>query len=180
MVSHDALTGLLAAHLFHDRFKQVLARARRYQEPAAVAYIELVNYAYIKKTWGMAVAEQSLLRSVIKLRRVLRDVDTVGRVDEARFGIVLEGESSRQAVSELASRLIAAGLMPLKGLKPEMVLQFHVAGVLLSERQGGEAEIAQALSALLGSMAARTRRPIRFLEPEMTRPAPLETEPAAG
>ncbi len=177
MVSHDALTGLLAAHLFHDRFRQVLARARRYQEPAAVAYIELVNYPYIKKTWGTAVAEQSLLRSVIKLRRVLRDVDTVGRVDEARFGIVLEGESSRQAVSELASRLIAAGLMPLKGLKPEVVLQFHVAGVLLNERQGGDAEIAQALSALLGSMAARTRRPIRFLEPELTQPAGLEAEP---
>jgi GGDEF domain-containing protein len=178
MASQDALTGLLAAHIFHDRFKQVLARARRYKEPAAVVYIELVNYPYIKKTWGMAVAEQSLLRSVIKLRRILRDVDTVGRVDEARFGLILEGESSRGPVTELAARLIASGLMPLKGLKPEVVLQFHVAGVLLSERLGGELEIAQALANLLGSMAARTRRPIRFLEPELTRPVPLEDESA--
>ncbi|MFS2032663.1 7TM-DISM domain-containing protein [Polaromonas sp. CT11-55] len=176
MSSQDALTGLLAAHLFHDRFKQVVGRAQRYKEPAAVVYIELVNYRYIKKTWGTAVAEQSLLRSVIKLRRILRDVNTVGRIDEARFGLILEGVSSRAPVTDLAARLIAAGLMPLKGLKPEVVLQFHVAGVLFSERMGSHEEISAALADLLHSMAARTRRPIRFLEPELTHPMPLATE----
>jgi GGDEF domain-containing protein len=176
MSSQDALTGLLAAHLFHDRFKQVVARAQRYKEPAAVVYIELVNYRYIKKTWGTAVAEQSLLRSVIKLRRILRDVNTVGRIDEARFGLILEGVASRTPVTELAARLIAAGLMPLKGLKPEVVLQFHVAGVLLSERLGSHEDISAALADLLHGMAARTRRPIRFLEPELTRPMPLATD----
>jgi diguanylate cyclase (GGDEF)-like protein len=180
MSSHDALTGLLAAHLFHDRLMQVIERARRYQEPAAVVYIELVNYRYIKKTWGTAVAEQSLLRSVIKLRRILRDVNTVGRVDEARFGLILEGVESRTPVTELSARLIAAGLMPLKGLKPEVVLQFHVAGVLLSERLGSHEAISQALADLLHSMGARTRRPIRFLEPELTHPMPLEAEADSG
>lgn len=176
MSSQDALTGLLAAHLFHDRFKQVVARAQRYQEPAAVVYIELVNYRYIKKTWGTAVAEQSLLRSVIKLRRILRDVNTVGRIDEARFGLILESVETRTPVTELAARLIAAGLMPLKGLKPEVVLQFHVAGVLLSERLGSHEGISMALADLLHSMGTRTRRPIRFLEPELTHPMPLEAE----
>ena len=174
LYSQDALTGLLAAHIFQDRCKQIVNRARRHKEHAAVVYIELVNYAYIKKTWGAAVAEQSLLRSVIKLRRILRDVDTVGRVGEARFGLILEGESSRTPVTALGARLIAAGLMPLKGLKPEVVLQFNVAGVLLGERQGTGEEIALALSSLLSDMGPRTRRPIRFLEPDLTRPMTLE------
>ncbi len=176
--SHDALTGLLAAHIFQDRFKQIVARAQRYREPAAVVYIELVNYRYIKKNWGTAVAEQSLLRSVIKLRRILRDIDTVGRIDEARFGLILEGVTSRAPVTEMAARLIAAGLMPLKGLKPEVVLQFHVAGVLLSERMDGHVEIARALSDLILHMGPRSRRPIRFLEPELTHPMPLEIDSA--
>lgn len=173
LVSQDALTGLLTPHIFQDRFKQIVLRARRQREDAAIVYIELVNYKYIKKTWGTAVAEQSLLRSVIKLRRILRDVDTVGRVDEARFGLVLEGVSTRGPVTELAARLIAAGLMPLKGLKPEIVLQFHIAAVLLNERQGSDAEISQALAELVQQMGPRSRRPIRFLEPEMTKPMPL-------
>ncbi len=174
LVTQDALTGLLTPTIFQDRFKQVVARACRRNEDAAVVYIELVNYRYIKKTWGTAVAEQSLLRSVIKLRRILRDVDTVGRVDESRFGLILEGVSTRTPVTELAARLIAAGLMPLKGLKPEIVLQFHVAAVLLNERPGSDLEIAAALTELMQHMGPRSRRPIRFLEPEMTRPMPLD------
>ena len=163
--SQDALTGLLTAHLFQDRLNQMVARTQRYKEPAAVVFIELVNYRHIKKTWGVAVAEQSLLRSVIKLRRILRDTDTVGRVDEARFGLILEGTSTRAPVTELGARLIAAGLMPLKGLKPEVVLQFHVAAVLLHERPASAVDISDALAELIKSMSWRTRRPSVFWKP---------------
>jgi two-component system, sensor histidine kinase LadS len=173
MPTHDALTGLLTAHLFQDRLHQTVTRNQRHKESAAVVYVKLANYNYIKKTWGAAVAEQSLLRSVIKLRRILRDVDTVGRIDEAIFGLILEGASERTAVTALSARLIAAGLMPLKGLKPEVVLQFHVAAVLLGERHGTALEINESLTELIRHMGARTRRPIRFLEPELTRPMEL-------
>lgn len=171
--SQDALTGLLAAHLFHDRLRQVVARHKRDRETAAVVYIDLVNYPRIKSFYGVAVAEQSLLRSVIKLRRLLRDVDTVSRVGEARFGLILEGVASRAAVTDRAARLIAAGLMPLKGLKPDVTLQFHIAAVLLNERPLAAPEMADALSELLGTMSSRTRRPIRFIEPEATMRMPL-------
>jgi GGDEF domain-containing protein len=176
MPTNDALTGLLTGHLFQDRLRQVILRTNRHKEPAAVVYIQLVNYSYIKKTWGVVVAEQSLLRSVIKLRRILSDVDTVGRVDEALFGLILEGVTDRSIVTQLAARLIAAGLMPLKGLKPEVVLQFHVTSVLLGERLGSAVDIHQALTEALQNMSPRTRRPIRFLEPELTLPMPLEAQ----
>jgi diguanylate cyclase (GGDEF)-like protein len=171
--SQDALTGLLATHLFHDRLKQVVARYKRDGEGAAIMIIDLVNYPRIKQAYGSTVAEQSLLRSVIKLRRLLRDVDTVSRIGEARFGVILEGVGSRVAVTDRAARLIAAGLMPLKGLKPEVTLQFHIAAALLEERMLEAQELVDALGELLGTMSARTRRPIRFLQPEDTHPAPL-------
>lgn len=172
--SQDALTGLLAAHLFHDRLRQVVARHRRDRHAAAVVYIDLVNYTRIKNFHGASIAEQSLLRSVIKLRRLLRDVDTVSRVGEARFGLILEGVTSRSSVTDRAARLIAAGLMPLKGLKPEVTLQFHIAAVLLDERSMDAPALADALADLLKSMSPRTRRPIRFLEPEATQRMPLD------
>ncbi|MCJ0762053.1 sensor domain-containing diguanylate cyclase [Variovorax terrae] len=174
--SQDALTGLLAAHLFQDRLRQVVHRHQRDRESAAIVLIDLVNYQRIKDFHGPAVAEQSLLRSVIKLRRLLRDVDTTSRVGEARFGLIMEGVSSRTVVTDRAARLIAAGLMPLKGLKPEVTLQFHIAAVLLCERSLEPAALNEALGELLSGMSGRTRRPIRFLEPEATRPLPLEQE----
>ncbi|WP_194792936.1 sensor domain-containing diguanylate cyclase [Caenimonas koreensis] len=176
--TQDALTGLLAPHLFHDRLRQVVTRFRRDRESAAVVFIDLVNYQRIKEHYGSAVAEQSLLRSVIKLRRLLRDVDTVSRVGEARFGLILEGVRSRVAVTDRAARLIAAGLMPLAGLKPDVTLQFHIGAVLLEERVSDAPDLVDALDELLASMSERTRRPIRFLEPEVTQPAPLEADSA--
>jgi two-component system, sensor histidine kinase LadS len=164
--THDALTGLLAPHLFTDRLRQVVARFRRTGEDAAVMYIDLVNHGPIRNYFGTATAEQSLLRTVIKLRRLLRDVDTVARVGEARFGVILEGASSRSSVTERATRLIAAGLMPLPGLKPDVTLQFHVAALLLGERPMEAEQIQEALAAQLGRMSPRTRRPIRFIQQE--------------
>jgi diguanylate cyclase (GGDEF)-like protein len=166
--TQDALTGLLAPHLFHDRLRHVVARHRRNGENAAVMYIDLVNHGRIRDYFGTAVAEQSLLRSVIKLRRLLRDVDTVSRVGEARFGVILEGASSRSSVTERATRLVAAGLMPLPGLKPDVTLQFHVAALLLSDRPMEADEVQQALQAKLAKMGPRTRRQIRFVEAEQS------------
>jgi len=174
--THDALTGLLAPHLFVDRLRQVVARHRRDGESAAVMYIDLVNYGPIRNYFGSAVAEQSLLRSVIKLRRLLRDVDTVARVGEARFGVILEGANARSSVTERASRLIAAGLMPLPGLKPDVTLQFHVAALLLDERPMEADAIQEALADRLAHMSPRTRRPIRFIQAE---PEPPETPDSA-
>ena len=169
--THDALTGLLAPHLFTDRLRQVVARFRRDQENAAIMVIDLVNHRRIREYYGSATAEQSLLRSVIKLRRLLRDVDTVSRVGEARFGVILEGASSRASVTERATRLIAAGLMPLPGLKPEVTLQFHVAALLLADRPMDAEEIENALAGQLARMSPRTRRPIRFIQPEHAAPS---------
>jgi two-component system, sensor histidine kinase LadS len=178
IISQDALTGLLVRPIFDDRLHQTLLRAQHREETAAIVFIELANYAYVKKTWGLAVAEQSVLRSVIKLRRLLRDVNTVGRLDEARFGVILEGVSSRAVVNDLASRLIASGLMPLKGLKPDVVLQFHVTSALLSEHPLPGPDLSQQLTELLERMSARTRRPIRFLKGVSALPDDASNEPA--
>ena len=180
IASQDALTGLLAPHLFHDRLHQVVARYKRDKETAAVVFIDLVNYPRIKAHYGSAVAEQSLLRSVIKLRKLVREIDTVGRIGEARFGLIMEGVDARAVVTDRAARLIAAGLMPLQGLKPEVTLHFHIAGVLLSERLEDASELPQALGEVLAGMSPRTRRPIRYLEPAVTQPSPLEADSAIG
>jgi diguanylate cyclase (GGDEF)-like protein len=164
--THDALTGLLAPHLFQDRLRQVCSRYKRDGQSAAVMFIDLVNHGRIKETFGAAVAEQSLLRSVIKLRRLLRDVDTVARMGEARFAVILEGASLRAPVTDRAARLIAAGLMPLPGLKPDVTLQFHIAALLLNERPLEAPEVEAALHGQLAQMSPRTRRPIRFILPE--------------
>ncbi len=178
--TQDALTGLLVKPVFMTQVHEALNRAMDDRESSAVVLVEVVNYPLLGKVYGQAVAEQCLLRAVVKLHRVLRDIDPAGRVDTARFGLVLNGVSSRQALSERMVGLIASGLIPLPGLKPEVTLQFHIACVLLNEIHPEPETILDQLGEVLAGIAPRTRRPIRFLEPSTTVPSPLMPESGFG
>ena len=171
--TQDALTGLLVKPLFMTHVQEALTRALRDRETSAVVLVEVVNHAQLREVYGEAVAEQCLLRAVVKLHRVLRDVDPAGRVHTSRFGLILEGVASRHALNERMVSLIASGLIPLPGLQPEVTLHFHIACVLLNESIPDPRTILEQLDDILDNMAPRTRRPIRFLEPLQTIPAPV-------
>jgi two-component system, sensor histidine kinase LadS len=171
--TQDALTGLLTEYIFDDRIKQTTARAIKRKEDAAIVLISLVNYESIVHAHGLPVAEQSILRAVIKLRKVVRDVGTVARVGTSHFGLILEGVGHRSRVTDIGARLIAQGLMPLPGLVPEVTLHFHLAAIVLREIPGADQDIKGNLLALLKNMSPRTRRPIRFLQTLSTNGAPL-------
>ncbi len=174
--TQDALTGLLTAPLFQQQVETALNRAKHDNEPSAIVLVDVVNFKYLRDSYGDAVAEQCLLRAAVKLHRVLRDVDPAGRVGTSRFGMVLDGMTNRQALTERMVRLIASGLIPLPGLKPEVTLQFHVACVLLTEVIPDGQRILNELGEVLEGISPRTRRPIRFLDPAMTTPSPLSTQ----
>jgi len=169
--TQDALTGLLTRPLFDTQVELAIKRSRQNREPSAIVMVEVVNYSYLRESYGDAIAEQCLLRAAVKLHRVLRDVDPAGRVDTARFGLVLDGVASRQELTERMVRLVASGLIPLPGLRPEVTLQFHISCALLTEVAADKRTVLQELQDVLHGMSPRTRRPIRFLEPAATLPA---------
>ncbi|MBC7918960.1 MAG: diguanylate cyclase [Rhodoferax sp.] len=172
--TQDALTGILTPEAFEKAMQEARTRVIEEQDPIALLLVDVINHEHIRETMGDQTAEQCLLRAVVKLHRVLRDVDQAGRVGSARFALLLEGVRTRQEVTERMVKLIASGLIPLKGLHPEVTLQFHISAVLLQERPLSPAEAMTKLDEVLGSMSPRTRRPIRFLEPEATMAAPLD------
>ncbi len=160
--SQDPLTGLPKAKTFYARLLHALQRYASGKEPTAIVMLELTNYRVIRDSLGSEAAEESLLRSVIKLRALLRDIDTAGRLGEARFGVILEGVASRQRLSEFATRLVAASLME----DPDATdppLRFNIVCTLLTEYAPPPEELMADMAAMLSSMSPATRRPIRFL-----------------
>ena len=169
LTQQDALTGLLSAAAFEEQLKGAVSGAIMRREAAAVVVVEVVNLQNIRQSYGDEMAEQCLLRAVIKLHRVVRDSDPAGRIGPGRFGLVLEGVRSRTELQERMVRLVTAGLTPARGAALDVPLQFNVACVLLSERVMTAALLLRDLDRLLASMSPRTRRPIRFLEPDDSR-----------
>lgn len=172
LATTDALTGTLASHLFFDRLGAAAERFRKNRVKAGVLYIRVANLAFVREQLGPRIVEQSLIRAAIKLRRTLSDADTLARLDDSTFGAIFEFVGSREILSERGARLIAHGLMPLKGLEPPVVLQFHVAGWILADQPASAAQINEGLISTLASMSPRTRRPIRFVD-EASRPSEL-------
>jgi two-component system, sensor histidine kinase LadS len=162
--SLDPLTGLLAAHLFQDRVAACVTRYRKYQADAAIMHVRIANLDRIREVHGSAIADQCMIRAAIKLGRVMGGADAMGRVEEAGFGLIFELPAPRQAITEKAAHLVAQGLMPLKGLKPQTSLQFHIVVNILSENPVGVIEMQAEMLNTLKNMSGRTRRPIRFLE----------------
>ena len=171
LTEQDALTGLLSPAAFERQLKNTVSGAMMRKEAAAVMLVEVANLAEIRRAYGDAMAEQCLLRAVVKLYRVVRDGDPAGRIDTGRFGLILEGVRERDMLQPRLVQLVASGLAPSRGANFSVPLQFHVSAVLLGERLRTHTLILRDLERLLGSMSARTRRPIRFLEPDRSGPA---------
>ena len=175
--TQDALTGLLTAQAFQSHVEDAYQRAIDTREPVALVLVSVINLERIRSTMGDTTAEQCMLRAVIKLHRILRDVDPAARIGTERFAMVLEGVNSRQALTERLVKLVASGLVPLQGLEPEVTLQFQAACVLLHDNPVPPDRVLDDLSAVLAGISPRTRRPIRFLEPVPTQAAPLASLP---
>lgn len=171
--TQDALTGLLTREAFEGELAQAYDRVIDAREPVAVVVVRIVNHEHIRKGLGDTVAEQSVLRAVVKLHRILRDVDPAGRIGAGEFALIFDGVLNRQLLTERMVQLIGSGLIPLPGLHPPITLQFHAACVLLHENPIAPETAVESLRTLLDGMSSHTRRPIRFLEAPQTQPVPL-------
>lgn len=169
--SFDPLTGVVSSVHFHRRKRDVIANFIEHpKEDAAVLYFELANYEIIKATKGYEVAEACLLHSVSLLRSIAGEDCSIGRIDQARFGLLKESAHVREQASKMAVRIIADGLIPHQYGNHTAVLKFHVAGIVLSEICMEAQEMDAALCALLDSMSPGTKRHLRFIEGVETLP----------
>ncbi|MBC7916594.1 MAG: diguanylate cyclase [Rhodoferax sp.] len=185
LATQDALTGLLNREAFDQHLQEAVKRVREDQEPVALAVVSLVNHPQIVASFDQAIGEQCELRAVVKLHRVLRDVDPASRIGTGKFALLLQGVSSREQLNQRMVKLIASGLTPQPGLQPPVPLQFHVSCAMLHERPVSATAVIDALLVIVEGITVGTRRPIRFLEPAlpvslMQHGAPLPPVPAGS
>ncbi len=178
--TQDALTGLLTPEVFQTHLDTAVQRAIDHREPLALVMVRVTNHEHIRQAYSDTTGEQCLLRAVVKIQRILRDVDPAGRVGTAEFALLMEGVATRQALTERMVKLVGSGLIPLPGLVPEVTLHFHAACVMLHENPVPPERVLDDLRYLLADMSPHTRRPIRFLEALPTEASQMhsQAEPA--
>jgi diguanylate cyclase (GGDEF)-like protein/PAS domain S-box-containing protein len=110
--AHDALTGLPNRALLAARIDHAFAQSRRRAQGFALGVADLDTFKRINDSLGHGAGDEVLRQVAERLRRTLREVDTIARVGGDEFVIVLpEMENDRQ-VGRLARRVIEAMQLP--------------------------------------------------------------------
>ncbi len=104
MASHDALSELHNTRGFRAEAARELARARRYQRPLTVAYVDLDGFKQVNDQHGHAEGD-AVLRAVARvLTESVRSVDVLARVGGDEFALLLP-ETDAAGAQVLLERL---------------------------------------------------------------------------
>jgi len=108
---HDPLTLLPNRILFYERIDHALSFAKREQKEIAVMIIDLNEFKEVNDTLGHQAGDTLLLQASQRLKKLLRESDTLARFGGDEFAIILPQTGKVQA-HMLAERLTNAILEP--------------------------------------------------------------------
>ena len=101
----DSLSGLPNRRGFMRVLERLIDRVRRYDEQAAVLFVDLDGLKIINDTFGHRAGDEALVQVSRLLTEGLRKSDLVARIGGDEFGIVL-GHAEESNAHETASRLV--------------------------------------------------------------------------
>lgn len=103
---YDALTGLPNRALFKDRLGQVLMKAKRHGESVPVMFVDLDRFKNVNDTLGHNTGDLLLKAVAKRLKEIVRESDTVGRLSGDEFVIILPDIALPDNVTVVAAKIL--------------------------------------------------------------------------
>ena len=107
LATHDGLTTLPNRLLLSDRIRMVIAQSRRSGQGFVVATIGLDGFKKVNDGLGHPVGDAVLKMASARLRKTLRDSDTLARIGGDEFVAVLPGTHTEAQIKLVTGRLLA-------------------------------------------------------------------------
>ena len=110
--NYDALTGLPNRSLLHDRLRQAVY-AQRSPRNIAVVFMDLDHFKFVNDSLGHSSGDRLLKAMGERLRTVLREGDTVGRVGGDEFVLILSDQANEELIFRAMQRIAAKVAEPV-------------------------------------------------------------------
>ena len=112
--THDPLTGIPNRVLFEDRLERALLSCRRSGDAVALLFLDLDGFKEVNDSLGHLAGDKLLQTVAERLRRSVRDDDTVARIGGDEFVALLPGVGTSADAENVARKLLAAIQEPIE------------------------------------------------------------------
>jgi diguanylate cyclase (GGDEF)-like protein/PAS domain S-box-containing protein len=104
---YDTLTDLPNRRLLSDRLKQGMAASKRSAHHGALMFLDMDNFKSLNDTHGHAFGDLLLIEAADRLKRCVRQVDTVARFGGDEFVVLLSHLHADRSISACRAKTIA-------------------------------------------------------------------------
>jgi len=111
---HDPLTDLPNQVLLEDRLHQALASAQRNQNQTALLFLDLDCFRLVNDSFGHKLGDRLLQVLAERLRRCLRESDTLSRRSGDEFVVLLANLRTPENAATVAEKLLRAVAEPVQ------------------------------------------------------------------
>lgn len=141
LATHDSLTELPNRLLLSDRIRMVIAHARRSGQNFSVATIGLDGFKKVNDGLGHPVGDAVLRIAAARLRKTLRDSDTLARIGGDEFVAVLPGTCTEAQIKLVTGRLLATLQAPFEVDKHTIYIGASIGLALFPEHAEDEVQL---------------------------------------
>jgi diguanylate cyclase (GGDEF)-like protein/PAS domain S-box-containing protein len=120
LAHYDALTGLPNRLLFQDRLAQAVISATRRHRVVGVMFLDLDRFKTINDTLGHEVGDDILKAVAERLKRCLREGDSVARWGGDEYAIVLADMAHAEDAANVARRILDEFSQPVRSGRHEL------------------------------------------------------------
>jgi diguanylate cyclase (GGDEF)-like protein len=125
LAQYDHLTGLVNRTLFRDRLVHAMARSKRKEQALGIMLLDLDRFKAVNDLLGHDVGDALLQAVAERLKKSVREVDTMARMGGDEFTAIVEGVSGERDMAVIAARII-------ESIKTPFVLGTHHASIGVS------------------------------------------------
>ena len=137
---HDSLTGLPNKQLMLDRLERALARAKLPNGiKPAVFLIDIDRFMDLEERVGQSAADSVLLAIARRISRIMRPLDTVGRLGGDQFAVIIGSEAAAGKIAETAEQIRKALKSPFNFGERDLSLSASI-GVTIYDGNPATAE----------------------------------------
>jgi diguanylate cyclase (GGDEF)-like protein/PAS domain S-box-containing protein len=128
LATHDVLTGLPNRFFFSERFRHAMARAKRAGHLVGLLYLDLDRFKPVNDALGHKCGDKLLQTVARRLKRSVREEDTIARLGGDEFAVILEHLSRPRDAAATARKLLHAMArpFPLDGQKARITASIGI------------------------------------------------------